>query len=179
MSTRAKAVLGIDPGLSGALAVVSQKGEVLRIHDTPTIKLYRGTTKRKGKTVKREVKEVGEEALAALLEQLLDEFRILEAVVEKVGAMPKQGIASAFAFGQVYGQTRMALTSFEIPYSLVTPQKWKLAMGCGADKSSSVIACLDKFGDGNRHWWFGKNMGSLDGRCEAALLALYGVRYPQ
>ena len=48
-------------------------------------------------------------------------------------------------------------------------------MGCTADKEVSLERCLAEF-PGHDHLWFGEKMGTLDGRCEAALLALYGLR---
>ena len=61
------------------------------------------------------------------------------AVLEKVNAMPKQGVSSTFKFGSQFGFCRGVLTSLEIPFKMVTPQKWQTAMGCrtGGDKNVS------------------------------------------
>lgn len=61
------------------------------------------------------------------------------AVLEKVGAMPKQGVSSTFKFGSQFGFCRGVLTSLEIPFKLATPQKWQGVMGCrtGGNKNIS------------------------------------------
>lgn len=52
------------------------------------------------------------------------------AYLEKVHAMPKQGVASTFKFGRGFGNLEMALVAAGIPYEYVTPQKWQKALGC-------------------------------------------------
>ena len=52
------------------------------------------------------------------------------AVLEKVHAMPKQGVTSSFSFGQSYGFLRGVLTALQIPFVEVSPQRWQKAMGC-------------------------------------------------
>jgi crossover junction endodeoxyribonuclease RuvC len=52
------------------------------------------------------------------------------ALIEKVHAMPKQGVTSMFKFGQSYGFLRGLLRAYAIPFEEVTPQKWQKAMGC-------------------------------------------------
>lgn len=47
------------------------------------------------------------------------------ALIEKVGAFPGQGVVSSFNFGGSYFGLRMALTAADIPWELVTPQRWQ------------------------------------------------------
>lgn len=58
------------------------------------------------------------------------------ALLEKVNAMPGQGISSTFKFGTSYGALRMLLTCLEVAWEPVTPGVWQRAMGCltGGDK---------------------------------------------
>jgi len=58
------------------------------------------------------------------------------AVLERVNAMPKQGVSSTFKFGNSFGGLRMALTASGTPFQLVTPSKWQGALNCrtGGDK---------------------------------------------
>ena len=51
------------------------------------------------------------------------------AAVEKVGAMPGQGVTSMFSFGQSYGFILGVLTAFGIGYQLVPPTVWKREFG--------------------------------------------------
>lgn len=59
------------------------------------------------------------------------------AVIEQVHSMPKDGVSSAFKFGQSYGSLLGILAALAIPHALVTPRKWQSAMGClsGGDKN--------------------------------------------
>ena len=61
------------------------------------------------------------------------------AAVEKVGAMPGQGVTSMFSFGQSFGFILGVLTAFGIPYQLVPPRKWKSEFGLlNTEKQRSV-----------------------------------------
>lgn len=51
------------------------------------------------------------------------------AVIEKVHAMPGNGVSSMFKFGMGYGGLRMALIAASIPFGEVTPQKWMKEFG--------------------------------------------------
>jgi crossover junction endodeoxyribonuclease RuvC len=63
----------------------------------------------------------------------------LVACVEKVGAMPGQGVTSMFSFGQSFGFILGVLTAFGIPYQLVPPRKWKAEYGLlNTQKQASV-----------------------------------------
>lgn len=68
------------------------------------------------------------------------------AAVEKVGAMPGQGVTSMFSFGQSYGFILGVLTAFGIPYQLVPPRKWKAEFGLlHTGKQGSVEVCKRLF----------------------------------
>jgi crossover junction endodeoxyribonuclease RuvC len=62
------------------------------------------------------------------------------AVVEKVGAMPKQGVSSTFKFGAAYGSILGILAALKIRTILVSPTVWKGHFALGADKEKA------------RHW---------------------------
>ncbi len=107
--------LGIDPGNSGALALVDSDGahiDTIRLKGTP-----------------RDVWA------------WLDECRgsIAFAVLEKVHSMPRQGVASSFKFGESFGFCQGMLTAAGVRFEFATPQKWQKAMQCrtGGDKNIS------------------------------------------
>lgn len=54
------------------------------------------------------------------------------AIIEKVHAMPKQGVSSTFKFGVNFGALLMALTSVRIPFEEVSPARWTKALGVTA-----------------------------------------------
>jgi Holliday junction resolvasome RuvABC endonuclease subunit len=141
-------VLGVDPGQKGALAFYFPAYDRISVDDMPTVD-----------------KRVDAASLAARIKQLAP----THAVVEIVHSMPKQGVASSFAFGQGYGIVLGVIAALEIPVHLVTPAKWKKACGLDSDKEKSRALAL-------RHWparadLFGRKKD--DGRAEAALLARY------
>lgn len=98
-------IIGIDPGTSGAIAVVDG------IYPPQWHKL--------------DCTE-GDAKSFLLSHDLTDSF----AYLELVHAMPKQGVSSVFKFGQCYGFLRGLLVGLGIPFEEVTPQKWQKAMGC-------------------------------------------------
>lgn len=58
------------------------------------------------------------------------------AVVEKVHAMPSQGVTSMFSFGENFGWIQGLLDAFSVPYVLVPPQTWKNKYGLIAPKGT-------------------------------------------
>ena len=114
-------ILGIDPGCSGALVLITEQGGYIDHLNMPTIKV--GTKSR-----------VNGAAAAAWLKK----YQINKAFLEQVGAMPGQGTASMFTFGHAAGVAEGLLQGLNIPYTLVTPQAWKKAAGLiGSDKDAA------------------------------------------
>lgn len=95
--------------------------------------------------------------------------------LEKVGAMPGQGVVSMFSFGQSVGYIKGVLESFRIPYQEITPQKWKREFGLSSDKAKSAEICGRLFPDVSL-------LGTPrcrkphDGMAEALLMAEYARR---
>jgi len=110
--------IGIDPGLSGGMAALTEAGRLLQVHRMP---------------------ETDQDILAVLREfrRYTDVEGYARVMIEKVGVMPKQGIVSAFTFGRGVGALHMALAAVEMPYDQVLPRTWQQAMGClsGGDKN--------------------------------------------
>src|SRR5690606_16808140 len=77
-------------------------------------------------------------ALAGLLHEAAPVLKMPHAYVERVSAMPGQGVSSMFNFGMGYGVIQGVLASLGIPYTLVTPQTWKKRAGlAGKDKDNA------------------------------------------
>lgn len=155
--------VGIDPGLSGAVAILDEKGSLVKVLDTPVIELK----KAKGK------KRVHLEAEMATI---LRDFNIFEGIacvgIENVHAMPKQGVTSMFSMGTGFGIWIGILAALQIPYEKIEPRKWKSEMGIatGSDKSASIVRASQLFPTAT----FKKDRGridTLDGRADALLLA--------
>jgi Holliday junction resolvasome RuvABC endonuclease subunit len=108
--------IGVDPGVSGGIAVLGPHGDVLHLGPMP------GT--------ERDVLDVfavaGHGAARA------------EAMIERVWSSPQMGVASAFTFGRSYGALLMALTAEAIGFTEVLPTKWQTAMGCRTKGDKNV-----------------------------------------
>ena len=89
-------------------------------------------------------------------------------IIEKVHAMPKQGVTSSFQFGRSFGgiETLSYICSKRVDY--VAPVVWKKHMGIGSSKKDSLDLARLKFGSSDI--WMKK---SNDGIAEASLLTLY------
>ena len=151
-------VLGVDPGASGALALLD--GATLIVQDVPTVVVKRS----------RRVVEINDAGLA----RLVDELRPEVAWIEQVHAMPKQGVSSSFSFGASYGLIRGILIGKAIPYFLVTPHEWKREFRLSSDKQEARLLASRMFPEYAQTFSRTRD----DGRAEAALLAAFGARHP-
>jgi crossover junction endodeoxyribonuclease RuvC len=152
-------IVGIDPGLSGALFFLDpQLPSVGQAFDLPVHLLSRGGKK------KRELDVVGLIGMLAL-RQLTHGF------IETAGAMPGQGVSSVFAFGKCYGVILGVLAARSVPLTLVPPVRWKRALGVSKDKDGWARA--SQLLPEAAHQW---SLKRHDGRAEAALIAVYGAR---
>lgn len=93
---------------------------------------------------------------------------ILPAFVERVHAMPRQGVSSTFNFGFTTGFVRGVLSTLPVEVTEVTPREWKAAFDLGSDKDQSILLAQELMPDN----WF--DFEGCDGVAEAALIALYG-----
>lgn len=150
-------LVGIDPGFAGALAALDTQSGQLTVQDMPV------TPNPKGKT----------ELNLHILHMLLDPVNRSDVgvIMEKVSAMPKQGVTSMFRFGESYGALQMAIVSHRLPYQLITPRTWKKHFNLSSVKGSSRSLASQRFPNNAKEFSRVKD----DGRAEAALIALYGA----
>jgi crossover junction endodeoxyribonuclease RuvC len=151
-------IAGIDPGLSGAIALRDTDDGSMRVVDIPTFSLSRN-----GKN-KREID-------AVTLSIMLD-LSIGHAFVEQVGAMPHQGVSGVFAFGKSYGIIIGVLAARGVPMTFVNPRVWKKSLGVPAAKDGAR-ARASQLMPSSAEWW---TRVKDDGRAEAALIAYWGIR---
>ena len=98
------------------------------------------------------------------------------AAVEKVGAMPGQGVTSMFNFGKSAGYIEGVLSALGIPYQLVPPATWKREFSLiGKDKQASIVTCRKLFPELDLKRTERCRTDS-DGKAEATLLAEYARR---
>lgn len=95
--------------------------------------------------------------------------------LEKVGAMPGQGVTSMFSFGKSAGFIEGVLTAYSIPYQLVPPQTWKKVFSLNSSKQTSIEVCQKLFPSMNL-MRTDRCKKPHDGMAEALLMAEYARR---
>ena len=142
--------IGIDPGKSGAFAAIDKDGQC-------------------AVAIPWDAQEFIKFAKAS-------KHTTMTACVEKVGAMPGQGVTSMFNFGKSAGFIEGVLQAYSIPYQLVPPQTWKREFSLGHSKEDSITVCKRLFP--------GVNLLPTDrckkesgGMAEALLMAEYARRH--
>jgi hypothetical protein len=111
--------MGVDPGVSGGIAVVDEHGSCLGALKMPET----------DRDLWDYIDEIGD--------RWTHPTAPVKAVLERAGATPQMGVTSAFTFGRGYGLLRMALIAAAIPFDVVTSHVWQKTMGCrsGGDKN--------------------------------------------
>ena len=106
-------IIGIDPGISGAISVVENK-KILEVYDTPT--MIDG---------KKNKKQINSAQVTNIIKERLKDGKEVIVVVEHVNAMPGQGVTSMFNFGQSFGVIKGICAALGLPIYFVRPSKWK------------------------------------------------------
>jgi crossover junction endodeoxyribonuclease RuvC len=150
--------MGIDPGAFGAVAILDKDSRELVVIDMPTLKVKRGP---------RVVNQVDAHMLADALRPHVDSET--KALIEKVSAMPGNGVASMFSFGRAAGIVEGVLAGLSVPFELIPPATWIKSMRTFGGKDGSRQRAQELFPD-YAHLFARKKD---DGRAEAALLACY------
>lgn len=151
-------VVSIDPGFTGALAVFHDDS-FYGVMDMPTrVRLSAG-------------KKRTDIDLYGLVEMLKD-IAPTEAVIERVAAMPGQGVSSTFRFGEGYGQLCGALAALSIQTTHVHPAKWKRDMGLNQEKANSLDMARSMFKEAAEFLTRKKD----NGRAEAILIGAHHIK---
>ena len=108
--------IGIDPGVSGGAALLDASGKHIDAFK------FKNMTDHDIAEALREWSELGN----------------IRCIIEKVHAMPKQGVTSTFNFGCNFGFLVGILTALRIPFDFVTPNTWQKAMQCQTRGNKNV-----------------------------------------
>ena len=138
-------ILGIDPGKSGAFAVLNTHDMQVETYDMP------GTLEDK----RALISDIG---------------RVKCCWLERPFFPRMIGIKNAVTIAQAYGELKACLFFAGIPVFEVDPSAWKKTMRLSTDKNASRALASQYFPDCSDQWSRVKD----DGRAEAALIALYG-----
>lgn len=145
--------IGIDPGLSGAVACRDRTGTT--VTDMP---VFQGE--------RREIDVLG---LRKLLSVLSSPHERTHVVLERASARPGEGVSSSWRNGATWGAIYATVLSLQLPLTLVSPVVWKRRLLVSSDKDMARKRASELIPDASVHWPLKKH----DGRAEAALLAYY------
>ncbi|MBT8411273.1 MAG: hypothetical protein KJP02_05690 [Octadecabacter sp.] len=154
-------IIGIDPGSKGAVALIDTDKREFCAFNLPVRKRVKAS---------RTTTELDAKALHAILERMgpVDEIWI-----EDVHSMSTDGHVGAFSFGMNKGAlvACVDLLSCNVEGNrgkYIHPSVWKPALNVTADKNKTKQTARLLFREA-------KNATSNEGKCEALLIALYGV----
>lgn len=148
-------VIGVDPGLSGALGILTDAAEFVAVADLPVIRDHNLAWIDGG----------------LLRGMILDYSGPKRVVIERVSAMPKQGVSSSFQFGVGFGSILGVVQSLGLPIEFVRPANWKRAMGLSADKHASLHKARLLYPAAEL------TLAKHDGRAESLLVATWSIRH--
>ena len=145
-------ILGIDPGVSGAVAFYHPEAS--------------------GRIAVDDVPVAGGEINTSELARLIRIHRPTLAVIERAQAMPGNGGVSMFNYGRAYGDVRGVIGALDVPLHFVTPATWKRHFGLTSDKEESRARAIRLFPAVADYFKLKRHHG----RAEATLIALYGAQ---
>lgn len=163
-------IVGIDPGLTGAVGVINTQGEFVATWDLPVM--------RDQSLAWIDATRLREQWLG--LRDALSPGASVRFILERVSAMPKQGVAGVFTFGVTFGSILASVQALGYPLELVTPVKWKNALGLRGKAGAVAVAnraALDK-----ARLLFPAaelRLAKHGGRAESLLIAHWAHRYQQ
>ena len=150
--------IGIDPGNTGAIAILDAQDSVLSLFDMPCMAL--------GKSDKQQVNP-------AELARILKSNWTVDAVVylERVSSMPGQGVVSMFNFGMGFGIIQGVCAAISLPVHLVAPNVWKRKAGLiGSEKDAARTLAQQLYPEA----MLGRQKDI--GRADAILIARFGSK---
>ena len=129
-------IIGIDPGISGSICFF-QDGQIIDVIEMPTMT--------EGKKNKKQVN--GAQVYNEILKKIDKiEKHNVRVVIEKVSAMPGQGVTSMFNFGQSFGILKGICSAMQLPLYYVRPAKWKKYFGLiNSEKDASRTRVIEMF----------------------------------
>ena len=169
--------IGIDPGITGAIAILDTETRLVRFVDTPTV------TVKSGKKFKD---QMDPRAIVEILSVFTEDTFV---TIEKVNAMPgwkndpenpgqrveaSMGVTSAFNFGMGFGMWLGILAAMKLPYQTVHPITWKRSMmaDMGKEKDASRVKAIQLFPNVYQDLKLKKHHG----RADALLIATWGAK---
>ena len=129
-------VIGIDPGISGAICFL-KNGRIIDVIEMPTMT--------EGKKNKKQVN--GSQIFNEISEKIQkSDKNNIRVVIEQVSAMPGQGVTSMFNFGQSFGILKGICSAMQLSMFFVRPTKWKKYFNLiNSEKDASRTRAIEIF----------------------------------
>lgn len=153
-------IIGIDPGLTGALAFIDSRGGCV-VEDIPTVELPgKGMVKRK----------VDGLALARLVRQHCPAADGAMVVCEAVRAMggKNNAVQTQGSLMRTLGAIEAVFEVLRFPWQIVEPQAWKRHYGLSSEKGASLVTARTLYPSAPL------KLAKHHNRAEALLIAHYG-----
>ena len=165
--------IGVDPGLSGAVAILRDGAELVALIDMPVMQSGGGGSKVQKMVDGKQLHEL----LSGCAFYVTYEYNkdpvaeSIYALVERTTAMPRQGVSSMYSMGHSRGVVEGVLGAFpQVETYLVPAAVWKRHMGYTADKEPIRAEMQRVFPSAELH------LKKHADRAEALAMALYLYR---
>ena len=153
-------IIGIDPGISGSICFFKD-GKILDVVEMPTMT--------EGKKNKKQVNG------SQIYNEIFNRIKTIDkrdnrVIIERVSAMPGQGVTSMFNFGQSFGILKGMCSAMQLPMYFVRPAKWKKYFNLiNSEKDASRTKAIEIFP------YFSSNLARKkdSNKADAILIASY------
>lgn len=143
-------IIGIDPGMTGALAVLD-RGQLVAVVPMPT---------------------TSGQVSGAEIAEIVDAYAPHHVYIEDVHAMPQNGSISSFKLGYNFGVVIGVVNAAHVPIMRVSSHRWKKSYNLiGKDKSASRALAMELYPAHAHSFRLRKD----DGKAEATLIARWGL----
>lgn len=149
---------GIDPGVTGALAFLSEGGQILYAEQFSTLPYNKSRRQIDCAQLARRLSALREPGVESVV------------TVEEVHAFPKQGVSSTFTFGMTFGQILGVIETLGLRYQLAHPRRWQKFLYAGMNGEPKKLSILAA------HRLWPALSTNRDGLTDALLIAEYGRR---
>jgi len=170
-------IIGIDPGASGAIAVIEPGGTFL--FDMPVLTRKAGGMKADGAGLANIIRDslIFPKKNTKSTDHWGDWggthfYQLATVYIEQVSAMPGQGVTSMFRFGEAFGIVVGVVAALGLPIHFVAPATWKKHHGLiGSDKDQARTRAIELYPHLASQMTRKKDIG----RADALLIADWGL----
>lgn len=160
-------MIGIDPGASGAIALLADEQPAGFI-DMPIVPRETSGNEVNGKELAARLRGVMQQHSGAFVLAVMERVNAMPSIPGADGNRRSMGTQSAMNFGESYGIVKGVLAAVGISYSLVHPQTWKRRLALtGKEKDAARLLAIELFPDAEPDLRRKKDVGRADALCIA------------